>query len=271
MAEPLAPDTLATLRRLGMTEYEVRAYHALLVLGRGDGASVSRASGVPPTRVHSVLKELHRKDWTTTPEVGRPVVYVPRPPRERLTVEWMEATRSQEKAATELDLAYSGRSMVASSPVWFIRGEDAIAQRFMGVLDSARKQVTVTYPFTLTSDEPEFFRALAKCARHGRRVRMIVSPDLSIDTAVDPWLQLVKAGVELRLLRTPFRLIHADFETSLVIPPWRTREEMLAIWNPLRDFVRLLAPAYELAWEQAEPLLQTSSRATAKKKPHGAT
>jgi HTH-type transcriptional regulator, sugar sensing transcriptional regulator len=265
MVEPIAPDTLATLRRLGMTEYEVRAYHALLVLGRGDGASVSRASGIPPTRVHSVLKELHRKDWAMS-EAGRPVFYVPRPPRERLKVEWTEATRSEEKAATELELAYTGRSMVASSPVWFIRGEAAIAQRFAEVLDSARIQVTVTLPFTLASDMPDFFRALAKCARRGRRVRMIVSPDIPIDTAADPWLPLLKAGVEVRTLRTPFRLIHADFETSLIIPPWRTREEMLAIWNPLREFVQLLAPAYELAWEQADPLVQASSRAKTKKK-----
>jgi HTH-type transcriptional regulator, sugar sensing transcriptional regulator len=259
MAEPLAPDTMVTLRRLGMTEYGARAYHALLLLGRSDGAGVAKAAGIPPTRVHSVLRDLHEKGFVTV-ESGRPAMYVPKRPRERLAVDWAQAERQYERAVSDLELAYAGRSIAASTPIWFIRGEQAIAQRFRELAVSARHQLAIVLPFLLSTDLVEFFPALVKAARGGCRVRILVSPDLRVDPRKKPWAGLLQAGVELRATLVPMRLTIADFETAIILPPAPARERMVAVWNPLQEFVQLLGPAFELMWEKGQALV-----------PHGRT
>jgi HTH-type transcriptional regulator, sugar sensing transcriptional regulator len=254
MVEPLAPHTLLALRRIGLTEYEARAYHALLVLGRADGTSVSKASGIPPTRVNAVLRDLHRKQWTLV-ESGRPVIYIPRPPRERLDAEWSEATQVFEMAVTDLEMAYAGRSMAASSPVWFIRGQNAIEQRSLEIIDSARQQIAVTLPFLMGSDKEKFMHSLRRSARAGRRVRLIVSPDIDMTTDPRPWSLLLEAGVEIRVFPAVIRLVMSDFESALMMSPSNKKEKMVAIWNPVREFVHATAPSFEQMWDNGQSVV----------------
>jgi sugar-specific transcriptional regulator TrmB len=262
MAEPIDADMLATLRRVGLTEYEARAYHALVTLGRADGATVARAAGVPPTRVHSVLRELRRKDWAAV-EPGRPATFVPSPPRERLELAWTELARSYERAVGDLELAYAGRSVAASTPLWFLRDEEAIAARARDAIAAARGQVAATLPFLPSSDARELFPALARAARAGRRVRVIVAPDHRPSRARG-WPALLAAGVEARALAMPVRLVAADFESVLILPRPRDESRPVAIWNPVREFVGLLRPTFEQMWRDAAPLTRAPAREAAR-------
>jgi sugar-specific transcriptional regulator TrmB len=198
---------------------------------------------------------LNRRDWVTA-EPGRPVIFVPKSPRERLDAEWADVTRSFEKAAADLDAAYAGRSVVASWPVWFIRDEVAIAQRLAEIARSARRQLATTVPFMMHADEAAFFPLLEKAARAGRRVRVIVAPAVPVRLRGKPWSAMADAGVEFRRMDIPFRITVADFESALLIPPRAPAERPVAIWNPLPDFVKLLAPTYEQLWSQASPLAE---------------
>lgn len=49
------------LRSAGLSEYEVKAYNALLAFGEQTGREASAHSGVPPTRVFDVLRQLQDK------------------------------------------------------------------------------------------------------------------------------------------------------------------------------------------------------------------
>jgi len=49
------------LRKAGLTEYEEKAYLALLELGIAGGGDISKKSGVPKTRIYDVLKDLSEK------------------------------------------------------------------------------------------------------------------------------------------------------------------------------------------------------------------
>ena len=51
------------LKGLGLTEYESKAYVALLRQGEIDGKEVSRSSGVPYSAVHFVLRQLVQKNF----------------------------------------------------------------------------------------------------------------------------------------------------------------------------------------------------------------
>ena len=51
------------LERIGLTEYEAKAYLALLEVHLNTATRVSEKSGVPRTRIYSVLESLAQKGW----------------------------------------------------------------------------------------------------------------------------------------------------------------------------------------------------------------
>jgi len=51
------------LQQIGLTEYEGKAYTALLNTHLSTATNVSEKSGVPRTRIHQVLEQLQQKGW----------------------------------------------------------------------------------------------------------------------------------------------------------------------------------------------------------------
>jgi sugar-specific transcriptional regulator TrmB len=51
------------LQRVGLTEYEAKAYLALLNTHLSTAAKVAEKSGVPRTKIYSVLESLKNKGW----------------------------------------------------------------------------------------------------------------------------------------------------------------------------------------------------------------
>jgi len=65
-----------SLRKLGLTEYEAKAYLALLKHGAMKGREVAEKSGVPPTRVFDTLKALANKGFASLIS-SKPMVFKP--------------------------------------------------------------------------------------------------------------------------------------------------------------------------------------------------
>jgi len=51
------------LQRIGLTEYEAKAYLSLLTNHVNSAAKLSEKSGVPRTKIYQVLESLERKGW----------------------------------------------------------------------------------------------------------------------------------------------------------------------------------------------------------------
>lgn len=58
---PINPDRLQKLEAVGLTEYQARAYLALLDLGTAAASEIPERSHVPRTRVYATMRELHAK------------------------------------------------------------------------------------------------------------------------------------------------------------------------------------------------------------------
>ena len=67
---------MATLRDLGLSEYEERAYRALLRTGATTAKELSRASDVPMGRVYDVLNSLEQYSLVRSQAASRPKKYV---------------------------------------------------------------------------------------------------------------------------------------------------------------------------------------------------
>ncbi|WP_459193636.1 TrmB family transcriptional regulator [Halosimplex sp. J119] len=67
---------MASLRDLGLSEYEARAYRALLEAGPTTAKDLSRASDVPMGRIYDVLNSLETKRLARSQTASRPKKYV---------------------------------------------------------------------------------------------------------------------------------------------------------------------------------------------------
>ena len=72
------------LQALGLTEYEARAYTALLSLGRAQPAKIARQSHIPRPKVYETLERLEARGLATRTQLS-PLEYAPLSAREYIT------------------------------------------------------------------------------------------------------------------------------------------------------------------------------------------
>lgn len=76
---------MATLRDLGLSEYESRVYRALLSAGPATAKELSRRSEVPMGRIYDVLNALEAADMIRSQQSSRPKKYAPVEPETALS------------------------------------------------------------------------------------------------------------------------------------------------------------------------------------------
>lgn len=76
---------MASLRELGLSEYEARVYRSLLRTGPTTAKQLSNASGVPMGRIYDVLNDLAAAELVRSQQAGRPKQYAAVEPRTALS------------------------------------------------------------------------------------------------------------------------------------------------------------------------------------------
>lgn len=138
---------LTALRRVGLTEYEARAY---LVLAKGAAAKASEISffgGIPRTKTYGALKELERKGLIRVIP-GKPELYLPMAPNDvliPLVRRLNDDVKNTESVVQSLALAYeSGKYARRDVPqqttdFWRIKGRQTILQKLTQMIDEAKE------------------------------------------------------------------------------------------------------------------------------------
>ena len=115
---------MASLRDLGLSEYESRAYQSLLQTGPTTAKELSRASNVPMGRIYDVLNSLETQELVRSQSASRPKKYVavePEKALERLLASKREELEEQitqyETIASELEEQLESADPV-DEPFW---------------------------------------------------------------------------------------------------------------------------------------------------------
>jgi len=120
----------STMRQLGFTANEARAYMALLRQHPATGYELAAASGIPRSAIYTVLRGLEAQGLVNAVSPS-PARYVPLPPERLIEVLSSRFSRSLE------DLGDSRRRLAAERPestTWTLRG-------YEGLLDQARSLI----------------------------------------------------------------------------------------------------------------------------------
>ena len=197
----ISQEARRVLRELGLTDYETRAYLALLEYGVLTASQISENAGVPYSKVYETLASLERKGWIET-EQGRPGRHYPKAPSEALATAKMQLedkAKTWEKAiASELQPFYEKREIREKPDIWILRGELSTLAKLREILDKAKSELMIAAP---------------------------VLPKALIDLVV-PLLQRLQATDVKIYLMAPKKAAHWNLEELDKIAEVRVRDQM---------------------------------------------
>lgn len=155
------------VQEIGFTEYETKAYLALLDDSPLSGYRVAQSSGVPRSKIYEVLGGLVRRGAVLVNH-GEPVRYAPLSPKELISRRRREMEDSL--AAAEKSLERYAESPDSRGVIWDIKGREEILERSREVIGRAERSILVE---VWEEDAPEFRESLEAAAGRGAEVGVV--------------------------------------------------------------------------------------------------
>jgi HTH-type transcriptional regulator, sugar sensing transcriptional regulator len=192
------------LGKVGLTQYEARAYIALVARGVGDAATLATAAGIPRTSAYKVLESLAAKGYAQ-PTGGKPILFRPTPP--------LDVAESLKTAIQEVfeQLATLHRVVAEHGEpqlVYLLSGREKVLAKVGELLDQSVRTFILTTP-QVAEVRDELGKKLQHAVKRGVRVTFVSAP-----------LQRVPEGVEY-VARENLRAteVLADGEHALLAAP----------------------------------------------------
>ncbi len=120
------------LRKLGLTEYEARVYSSLLRYHLNSASRLSERSGVPRTKIYSVLESLAAKGWIKVYS-GAPLLFKPLDP-----AEIFERMKKDYEAVLEVALAMLDKDEVKMKEKFVITKHDVGLEKLKEHVEKAK-------------------------------------------------------------------------------------------------------------------------------------
>lgn len=223
-------DPTDKLVKIGFSEYEAKAYLALLKESPVTGYQLSKLSGVPRSMIYEVLGKLTARGAAITLRKGGATKYAPVP-----AVEFLDQLHRDHKdliASLKDDLA-----ALDSAPdleyVWNIEGRENILAKAEEMIGQAQVRI---YLALLPATFPELRPLLEEAIGRGVRVVIYTTGDLDL-----PGAQLVVAPMSEEALSQAggLGLILVIDGEEVLIGEWLTATQARASWTstPLLVFV----------------------------------
>lgn len=159
------------LRELGLSDYEARAYAALLSMGEMSPREVSEAANIPYTKVYEVLRRLEGRGWIARVS-SAPLVYAPREP-EDVIAGLKTSLESKLLRAADVLRALKIGSLPAPAGVYIIRSFESLKQTVKRITAEAEEALLVIY-------DGELLKALQQPLSKCKSVRGILGSEIQL-------------------------------------------------------------------------------------------
>ncbi|HMK45145.1 MAG TPA: helix-turn-helix domain-containing protein [Methanocella sp.] len=151
------------LQQVGLTEYEAKAYMSLLTDHMSSASALAKKSGVPRTKVYSVLESLQAKGWIVVYS-GIPLLFRAVEPEEAL----VRVRRGYESLLAELSGALSGEAMAMKEKFVVLKHDIGLG----GLKDELRSARTVQ----ISNATADLVERLAPAIRPDAVVEVVLYP-----------------------------------------------------------------------------------------------
>ncbi len=131
-----------SMEKLGLSQYEIKAFLALLMLGVGSAEVIAKNAKIPRTSAYKVLDSLEKKGFIVSSE-GRPKMYKP---------ENLKALKN--RIIGEIDELFEKLEFVESifmekgepQLVYTIYGKDKVMKKIAEMIDLAEDEIIISTP-----------------------------------------------------------------------------------------------------------------------------
>jgi predicted transcriptional regulator len=133
-------DITGLLQQLGFSEYEARAYLALLQRNPLNGYELAKASGLPRANVYAVLQKLEDRGAVTRLDMASGARYAPVAPTEltgRIASRFQDVLRATEQALQDLEAPEAGVF------IWNIQGYAALLDHARALIEATQERLLV--------------------------------------------------------------------------------------------------------------------------------
>ncbi len=135
---------LEALEKLGLTEYESRAYTKLVEHGHLSAKEASKLTGIPYSKIYTTLISLVDKGWVSVKE-GRPKKYRPIDPSFASELAFKNQTQALTDASKTisdtLQSLYSEDTVAGKSEIWSIRGHANALRKLREIISSSNHEI----------------------------------------------------------------------------------------------------------------------------------
>lgn len=160
-------DIIKILQNVGFTEYEAKAYTALLQKSPMSGYAIALNSGVPRSKIYEVLEGLAGRGEVLASH-GNPVVYTPLPPKELISLKRRRTENNFETA--EEALKHFEFSTENRENIWNITGREEIINRIREIILEAKQRILLE----IWSEDAEAIKEeLKEASRNGIEIFIV--------------------------------------------------------------------------------------------------
>lgn len=246
--------TRRALKDFALTEYEVKAYVALVESGPMPASELSKVASIPYSKIYEIIGNLERKGWVES-EQGRPSKYYPKAPSlalesSRMRVENTLRT-SQGEALEELQPLFDKKGVKERPDIWIVRGQNNILDKIRESLERTRSELLVAMPVVPDLVLSLAAKMLAALKDRGVHVSVMVTGGVNRDS-----LRPLKGLAEIRFREQMFGggLISDSTRIVLLLGEEPEKGLSLAISSDHLGLVGFGKSYFEYLWENSKPL-----------------
>lgn len=240
------------LIEIGLTEAEARVYLALLgKRGEMNAKEVSEESGIPYSKVYTVLEKLVSKSLVTASK-GRPTIFGIRLPSEGLSDYkrnlFKEIENKFEAARAELE-GIQAKAAAEKPDIWIIKSPEEILRKVRYTIGNALKELDVALPFIPPWAAGELAPSLFRIQTGKIVLKILLSSDAPKE--VIEWISKI-ADVRTRDRMFGGGIISDGSEVILFIASDGANPSV-AVWSNHVGLVQIAKTYFDYLWASSAP------------------
>ncbi|MHB8566588.1 MAG: TrmB family transcriptional regulator [Nitrososphaerales archaeon] len=248
----ISEKTRRVLQDLGLTDYEIKAYVALLASPGGQASDIGRESDVPVSKIYEVLANLERKGWVES-QHSRPSKYFPKSPSTALQAlrlrQESELKSNEEYLLSELMPIYQQKATQERPDIWIVRGDYNILAKASESINRCKKELLVVVPTALNTVVDFIVPTLESIKNSGVEVRILLSGGIGGKS-----IERISKLADLRVKDNMFGggvIIDAREVVLLLGGSPENPNQALAIWSDHAGLSSFAKNYFEFLWVDA--------------------
>ncbi|AWX33432.1 TrmB family transcriptional regulator [Methanosphaera sp. BMS] len=251
-------ENLNILKKMGLTDYESKAYLALMSLITSKADTISKESGVPRSKIYPVLESLKQKNLIKIRQ-GRPLEYDVIDPLESLTNYKEDFLRQMDILEKNLVEIYDNKLPTVNTPIQSIEDINKILQKQKDILNKSKKIVLIRLGFLLPSEVDSFKKMILKLDKNGIKVKILSVSKCEVDGVnIDMEEILSNLPVNVRYVQLPSaQLIIRDYKEMMLVFAENSGKSirnanMVGLYNTYSTIISNYSSAFNRKWNSTD-------------------